>query len=163
MSRVATSATAGQLTVKQTELVMILIVIVLTTEQIEHGQLPDSKGISVARCALADSTMQALVPGHSFVTVPRLSVTQGERRGDHSSASNPGLPRPDNISQPWRKNPIFLQGCKIKSGRGRPGFEANHSSLYLTSKPTPLLCLIARCCLQLREHLTLSLKSQEIL
>ena len=39
-------------------------------------------------------------------------------------ASNPGLPRPDFISQPWRKiGEIFLQGCEIKSVRGRSGFE----------------------------------------
>ena len=39
-------------------------------------------------------------------------------------ASNPGLPRADFISQPWRKIGEFLHGCEIKSGRGRPGFEA---------------------------------------
>ena len=38
-------------------------------------------------------------------------------------ASNPGLPHPDFISQPPQ---FFLQGCEIKSGRGRPGFEANN-------------------------------------
>ena len=35
-------------------------------------------------------------------------------------ASNPGLTRPDFISQPWRK----IQGGEIKSGRVRPGFVA---------------------------------------
>ena len=41
-------------------------------------------------------------------------------------ASSPGLPRSDFISQPWRKirSRIFLQGCEIKSARGRPGNEA---------------------------------------
>ena len=34
-------------------------------------------------------------------------------------ASNPGLTRPDFISQPWRK-------IGIKSGRVRPGFEASN-------------------------------------
>ena len=42
-------------------------------------------------------------------------------------ASNPGLPHTDFISQLWRKTDFFLQGCKIKSGRGRPGFEARGS------------------------------------
>ena len=32
----------------------------------------------------------------------------------------PGPPRPDFISQPWRKKK-FLHGCGIKSGRGRAG------------------------------------------
>ncbi len=41
---------------------------------------------------------------------------------DESLASNPGLTRPDFISQQ-----IFLQGGEIKSGRVRPGFEANES------------------------------------
>ena len=38
--------------------------------------------------------------------------------GPGSKASlEPRLPRPDFT-------PIFLQGCEIKSGRGRPGFKA---------------------------------------
>ena len=43
-------------------------------------------------------------------------------------ASNLGLPRPDFISQLWRKI-----SCEIKSGRGRPGFEAT-SCLYFYVK-----------------------------
>ena len=39
----------------------------------------------------------------------------------------PGLPRPDFILQPWR---IIGEGYEIKSGRGRPGLEANHVLTY---------------------------------
>ena len=34
------------------------------------------------------------------------------------AASNPGLPHPYFISQPWRKKSIFLTGCEIKEGLG---------------------------------------------
>ena len=47
-------------------------------------------------------------------------------------ASNPGLTHPHFILQPWRKNLFFFQGCEIKSGCVRPGFEAREgSSTYL--------------------------------
>ena len=38
-------------------------------------------------------------------------------------ASNPGFPHPDFIT-------IFLQGCEIKSGRGRPWLEASNLVSY---------------------------------
>ena len=50
------------------------------------------------------------------------SVASHILNGRSTIASNPGLPRPDFISQPWRK--IKIHGCEIKSGRGRPGLEA---------------------------------------
>ena len=51
--------------------------------------------------------------------------------GELDVASNPGLPRPDFISQP-----IFLHGCEIKSGRGRPEFEAK-VDMYVHSVSLP--------------------------
>ena len=45
--------------------------------------------------------------------IVRISIVM---TGTFHLASNPGLTRPDFISQ--------LQGCEIKSGRVRPGFEA---------------------------------------
>ena len=46
------------------------------------------------------------------------------------------FPMPDFISHPLKKNqaeksesnysPIFLHGCEIKSGRGRPGYEVTY-------------------------------------
>ena len=69
--------------------------------------------------------------------------------GAKQLALNPGLPRPDFISQPWRKIgeysprfylavveknlPIFLHGCEIKSGRG---FEATKQVCLSFSTPT---------------------------
>ena len=49
-------------------------------------------------------------------------------------ALNPGLPRPDFILQPWI---FFLQGCEIKSERGRPGFEAKsgRDGIYFSRVP----------------------------
>ena len=59
-------------------------------------------------------------------------------------ASNPGFSRPDFIY-----SPIFLQGCEIKSGRGRPGFEASSILSVLIDvtylqNPVMLQCLL-RC------------------
>ena len=52
--------------------------------------------------------------------------------------SYPGHPRPDFISQPWRKiGEFFLHGCEIKSGCGRPGYEVNmpHGTSYVILVP----------------------------
>ena len=64
---------------------------------------------------------------HVFVWVAVIPPGHGQHSKPVSIvASNPGLPRPDFISQPRQKSFcfVFLHGCEIKSGQGRSGFEA---------------------------------------
>ena len=98
-----------------------------------------SRGPTPTRTAAAAwMSWSSLSPGRASGSGPLVAhgcrESEWDRKGDAINlvctvwlASNPGIPRPDFISQPWRKigySSIFLQGCEIKSGRGRPGFEA---------------------------------------
>ena len=61
---------------------------------------------------------------HQYCIATCRSYIDSEQKA--SLASNPGLPRPDFISQPSKNIGEFFTnwGCKLKCGRGRPGFEA---------------------------------------
>ena len=100
----------------------------LTRTQLSHeaGIPPGVFNVLTASRESTPALVQALT---SSQLVAKLSFTGstaiGKVRGYAMVASNPGLPRPDFILHPWRKiGEFFLLGCEIKSGRGRPGFEA---------------------------------------
>ena len=63
---------------------------------------------------------------------PRPGGKASVQNGFSNIASNPGLPHPDFISQPWRKlgSKIFLHGCEIKSGQGSEASNNNWCSMH---------------------------------
>ena len=75
-----------------------------------------------------------------YQSIPSLQELQYSHFRKHLAwlDSNPGPPRPDFISCSRGEKSlfVFLQGCEIKSGRGRPGFEAILLALLLQGRVT---------------------------